>query len=143
LAERVWLRRPAPLLPQLRLLWRHPSGQAERVDSATRERRAQRVVERRRSERPFDHPPDQRAFVVDTGGVIAVELTLRQKRRVVARDRRVGAAESLERRVALREAESLAQVLRHEIDRKRVAQHSGAAPANQDLPVNPGPRSRA
>src|SRR5262249_34061259 len=48
LAERVWLRRPAPLLPLplLRLLRRQPSGQAERVDPAARERRAQRFLER-------------------------------------------------------------------------------------------------
>src|SRR5262249_1343948 len=46
LAEGVWLRRPAPLLPLSRWLRRQPSGQAERVDAAARERRAQRFLER-------------------------------------------------------------------------------------------------
>src|SRR5262245_23008256 len=143
LAERVWLRRPAPLLPLLHLLLRQPAGQAERVDPAARERRAQRLLERLRAEGPLDHTPDQRALVVDAGGVVAVERTLRQERRVVSRDRRVGAAEPLERRVALSWTEAVAQILGHQIYRQRVAQHPGAAPAQQDLPVNPGPGRRA
>src|SRR5215475_3082873 len=124
------------------LLRRRPPGQAERVDLAARERGTQSGPERLSPERPLDHPPDQRAFVVDAGGVVAVERALRQKRRVVARDRRVGAAEPLERRVALRETETIAQVLRHQIDRQRVAQHPGAAPAQQYLAVNPRPGRR-